>query len=131
MKTKDIVQSIDFAASPHEVYELLMDSRKHAKFTGDKANISRKVGGKFTAFGDYIDGVNIELVPDKKIVQSWHASDWPEGHYSQVTFTFTETTTGTSLTFEQTGVPEEQCDDIEQGWIDYYWTPMKELLEKS
>jgi activator of HSP90 ATPase len=131
MKTKDIKQCVEFSAPPHEVYELLMDSRKHSKFTGDKANISRKAGGKFTAFGDYIEGVNIELVPDKKIVQSWHASDWPEGHYSQVTFTFTETSTGTTLTFEQTGVPAEQCDDIEQGWIDYYWTPMKELLEKS
>ncbi|MGA2318205.1 MAG: hypothetical protein ABSG71_17760 [Thermodesulfobacteriota bacterium] len=48
MKTKTIRQSITFKASPHEVYDALMDSRKHAKFTGAKARISRKVGGKFT-----------------------------------------------------------------------------------
>ncbi|MBM2832567.1 MAG: YndB domain-containing protein, partial [Dehalococcoidia bacterium] len=59
-----------------------MDSRKHAKFTGDSATISREIGGKFTAYGDYAEGINLELVPDKKVVQSWRGSDWPEGHYS-------------------------------------------------
>jgi hypothetical protein len=37
----------------------------------------------------------------------------------------------TRLTFKQTGVPQEFYDDIKQGWIDYYWTPMKEMLENK
>ena len=53
--SKLIRQTVTFKATPHEVYEALMDSRKHAKFTGDQANISRKVGGKISAYGDYID----------------------------------------------------------------------------
>jgi activator of HSP90 ATPase len=107
-----------------------MDSEKHAQFTGDDANISREVGGKFAAWSDYIDGVNLELMPDSKIVQTWRAGDWPEGHYSQATFVFEQTDGGTRLTFTQTDVPDEFCDDIYQGWIDYYWTPMKQMLEK-
>ncbi len=47
-----------------------MDSQKHSEFTGEEANISREVGGKFNAFGDYIMGINLELVPDKKIILS-------------------------------------------------------------
>jgi len=129
MKTKTIHQTVSIKASPHQVYEALMDSRKHTKFTGDTAKISREVGGRFTAWGGYIDGINIELVPDKKIVQSWRGSDWPENHYSKATFSFEETKGGTTLKFTQSGVPEEHHDEISQGWHDYYWKPIKEMLE--
>ncbi len=44
MKTKSIKQKISFNASAHDVYETLMDSKKHAMFTGGVAKISRKVG---------------------------------------------------------------------------------------
>jgi activator of HSP90 ATPase len=129
METRTIRQSVTIKASPHDVYEALMDSKKHAKFTGGKASISREVGGKFTAYDDYAEGVNLELAPDKKIVQSWRASDWPEGHYSKVTFSLAKTEGGTRLSFTQTDVPEELYDDVAQGWRDYYWAPMKEMLE--
>jgi hypothetical protein len=50
---------------------MLMNSRKHSKFTGAKAIISHKVGGKFSAYGKYIQGINLELVPARRIVQAW------------------------------------------------------------
>ncbi len=127
---KTIRQSVTFKATPHQVYEALMDSRKHARFSGDTASISRKVGGKIMAYGDYITGTNMELVQDKKIVQAWHAADWPEGHESRVTFSFKPTEGGTRLTFTHTGVPDDQCESIKQGWIENYWTPMKMMLDK-
>ncbi len=131
MKTKTIHQSVTFKASPHEVYEALMDSEKHSKFTESEAKISRAVGGKFTVYGGEIEGVNLYLVSDQKIVQSWRYSDWQEGHYSKATFLLKKVDGGTSLIFTQTDVPEEHYDDISQGWHDYYWGPMKEMLEKE
>lgn len=130
MKTRTIRQSVTFKASPHDVYEMLMDSRKHAAFTGSKARISRKVGGEFTAYDGSLSGSNLGLVPDKKIVQSWRGSDWPEGHYSRAVFSLKEIDSGTRLTFTQTGVPEDLYEDYRQGWHDYYWKPMKAMLEK-
>jgi len=130
MKTKTIRQSVTFKTNPRVIYEMLMDSRKHAKFTGEEAGISRKVGGKFTAYAGYINGVNLELVQDKKIVQSWRGSDWPEGHYSKVTFSLGKAKSGTRLTFRQSGVPEKYYKDINQGWRDYYWQPMRDMLER-
>ncbi len=130
MKTKAIRQSVTFKTSPHVIYEMLMDSRKHARFTGEKASISRKIGGKFTAYAGYINGVNLNLVRDKTIVQSWRGSDWPEGHYSKVTFSLEKVKGGTRLTFRQSGVPEDFYKDINQGWRDYYWKPMQEMAEK-
>ena len=125
-----IRQSVTFKASPHQVYEALMESRKHARFSGGAAKISRKVGGDIMAYDGYITGRNLELVPDKKIVQAWHASEWEPGHMSRATFKLTPVAAGTRLDFTHSNVPDEFVDDIRQGWIDSYWTPMKAMLNK-
>lgn len=130
MKTRTIRQSVTFKGSPHETYEVLMDSKKHAALTGSQVHMSRDIGARFSVYGGDIEGVNLELVPDYKIVQLWRYSDWPEGHYSRATFSLKAVPGGTRPTFTQIGVPAEFYDDIKQGWLDYYWTPMKELLEK-
>ena len=41
---KTIKQTAEFKVSSKEVYEALMDSKKHSKFTGQKSVISQKVG---------------------------------------------------------------------------------------
>ncbi|MBM4250115.1 MAG: hypothetical protein FJ149_11975 [Euryarchaeota archaeon] len=127
---KTITQTVEFKASPGEVYEALMDSRKHSRFTGARATVSRKVGGPFSVWDGYATGKNIELLPGKRIVQSWRVSEWPEGTESKVVFAFTKTKKGTKLSFTQTGVPDDVAADIRQGWKDFYWKPMKEMLEK-
>ena len=129
MKTKNIRQSATFKASPSEVYEALMDQKKHAKFTKHPAKISRKVGGKFSAFDGFCGGVNLELVEGKKIVQSWSASDWPKGSLSTVTFSFSKVPGGTKLAFTQIGIPEKLVEDMKSGWKEFYWVPLKKMLE--
>lgn len=130
MGSKTIRQSVTFRASPHDVYEVLMDAKRHSALTGAEVRIERSVGGKFSVYGGEIQGSNLELVPDRKIVQSWRYSDWPEGHYAKATFLLEEVPNGTRLAFTQTGVPEKFYEDIAQGWKDYYWEPMKEMLSK-
>ena len=131
IETKTIEQSVTFNASPHDVYEALMDSDKHSRFTGAKASISREVGGEFSAYDGALSGTILELVPDAKIVQSWRGSDegWVPGHYSTATFSLKAIDGGTQLTFVQTGVPERSFEDISEGWQTYYWSPMKQMLE--
>jgi activator of HSP90 ATPase len=128
--SKTIRQKVTFKASPHDIYESLMDEKKHAQITGAEVKLSRKVGGKFNIWDGSITGENLELVPDKKIVQSWRYSDWPEGEYSTATFSLEEVDGGTKLTLNQSGVPDEAYEDIKQGWKDYYWTPLKKYLGK-
>ena len=66
---------------------------------------------------------------DEKIIQSWRAGDWTEGHYSTVTFLLKEEDGGTRLTFIQSGVPSDKYDSINEGWRTYYWAPMSKALE--
>lgn len=125
-----IEQTVHFEASPHEVYEALMDSALHTAFTNSPAEISREVGGDYMAYGGYISGANLELVPDRKIVQSWRAMDWPEDVFSVVTFLLTEQDGGTRLDFTHADVPDGTQDEFRQGWIDNYWEPLKAFLKE-
>ena len=127
---KTIRQTAYFNASPHEVFELLMDSKKHAGFSGSKAKISRKKNGAFEAYDGWIQGKNIKIVKDKKIVQFWRGKSWPKGHFSKAEFKFVKKRKGCKLTFTQTGVPDEVYSDINKGWKFHYWKKMKAYLEK-
>jgi activator of HSP90 ATPase len=133
MKTKDIKQEEHFDASPAEIYDALMDSKKHTQFTGDTAKIENKVGGNFTAFSGYASGKNLELIQDKKIVQSWHAEEenWPDDYFSKITFELKPDKGGTLLNFTHEGVPVENADSIADGWVTYYWEPLREMVKKK
>lgn len=128
MKTRTIRQTITFDATPHDLYEMLMDEKNHARFTAGDAKISRNVGGTFSTNDGYSTGTNKELVPDTRIVQTWRASDWPDDHYSLLTLTLTPASSKTNLSFVQTGVPEDQYEEISQGWYSYYWNPLKKVF---
>ena len=142
---KTIKQKITFKASPHDVYEALLDEKKHSAFTGSKAKIGRKVGGKYSVYDGWITGANIELVQDKKIVQTWIPSDeeWPKKHESVVTFEFKHIKDGknckdgkdgkdcTELNFIHSEIPDDWVDELTKGWEEYYWKPMKKMLENS
>jgi activator of HSP90 ATPase len=114
----------------NQVYDALMSSKEHSEFTGANAKIENKVGGKISAWDDYITGENTVLKPGKLIVQNWHASDWPDNAWSEAKFELKDTNDGCELTFTQTNVPDDFANDIEQGWIDNYWQPMREYFSK-
>lgn len=111
-----------------KLYELLMDEVHHSEFTGADAHISPQVGGTFTTYDNYAMGRHIELVPGKKIVQTWRAADWPEGVESNATYVFEQDGDNAIIHFTQTGVPANQIESIAQGWVDYYWEPIREYL---
>jgi len=128
--TKTIRQTVTIGAARGQVFGALINEKRHAKFTGDAAVISRKVGGAFTCYGGYISGINLELVPAKRIVQAWRSQTWPEGMFSIVTFALKRSKGGrTRLSFTQVGVPVSDFKDISKGWRTYYWKPLKAYLK--
>ncbi|XUW99605.1 MAG: SRPBCC family protein [Dehalogenimonas sp.] len=131
MNDKTIVQLAVFETPARRVYDALMNSEQHSAFTGDKASIDARMGGRFKAYGDYISGTFREIVPEKKIVQDWRASDWPPGISSTVTIQLQEKNGVTTLRLTQEGVPETFAEQISQGWHDFYWDRLREYLEKD
>jgi activator of HSP90 ATPase len=128
MNTRTIRQTVSFKASAMDVYDMIMDSKKHQSLSGERAVISKKVGGAFTARGSHISGFNLVLKPGARIVQAWRATGWWPDHYSIAIFDIAKTATGCKLTFTQIGVPPNRYSGHYRGWIETYWTPMKEVF---
>jgi activator of HSP90 ATPase len=131
MKTEKIRQTELIPAKPADVYEALIDAEKHTEFTGSKATSDQRVGGKFTAWDGYIFGRNLKLEKAKRIVQEWKTTEWPADYPpSTVEFTFKESLKGTELIMVHSNVPAGQADSYRQGWIDFYWKPLKLYFRK-
>lgn len=133
MKTKSIKQTVTFAATPDTIYNLIMDEKKIAAFTGSKVTMSTKVNGKFNVFDGYCHGYNVELIEGKRIVQAWHFAEdgWPDDHFSICTFELEDTGNKTKLRFLQTNVPEHKVNSLKEGWKEFYWDPMKAYLKTN
>ena len=64
-KTTIIKKIVFIPAKPEEVYNALIDEKKHTEFTGSKASVNPKVGGRFTAWDGYIFGKNLASTKEK------------------------------------------------------------------
>ena len=133
MKTKSISKTVRLKSSPPVVYNMLMDAKKHASFTGSPVKMSKKVKGTFSVFDGYCTGYNIELIENFKIVQAWNFKEdgWPIDHFSICAFLLEIDEKNTILTFTQTGIPEHKASDLRKGWNEFYWEAMKLYLKKN
>ena len=121
-------QETDLRATPKRIYELLLDSKQFAAFTGVPAEIDPKAGGAFSLFGGLIVGRNVELVPNERIVQAWRPSHWDPGIYSVVGFDLKPRGSETRVVLNHTGFPEGDFDHLSSGWSEHYWEPLKKYL---
>jgi activator of HSP90 ATPase len=131
MMTPAVEQSVTFKATPAELYELFMDSAKHSAATGMPAKISRKIGGKWSAFGGMILGKNIELIPNRMIVQTWRSSEWKKADPDSILVVrFEKSARGEAkVELAHVGVPKYDRKGVTKGWVKYYWEPWKEYFK--
>jgi activator of HSP90 ATPase len=121
-------QEVDIKASPQRIYEVLLDSKQFAAFTGLPAEIDPKAGGAFSLFGGMIAGRNVELIPNQRIVQAWRPASWEPGVYSIVKFELKEQGSGTRVVLDHTGFPEGKFGGLDSGWHERYWEPLKKVV---
>lgn len=115
-----------------EIYAAFLDSRKHSAMTGAKATVDASIGGKFTAWDDYISGTTTALDPNRKITQNWRTTDFPaDAPDSLLEIIIEDTPTGTKLTFNHTNIPDGQGDEYKDGWNEFYLEPMKAYFKKK
>jgi activator of HSP90 ATPase len=129
--TPVIEQTASFArVAPAELYELFMDSAKHSGATGMPAKVTRKVGGKWSAFGGMILGRTLALVPNRMIVQAWRSSAWKKADPDSVlVVSFEKASGGARVHLTHVGVPPYDHKGVIKGWTKYYWEPWKKYLK--
>ena len=115
-------------ASPEEIYSAWLDSAGHAGMTGSPATVNAKVGEEFEAWDGYIQGRNLELEPGKRIIQAWRTTEFePSDEDSLVEVVLEPAAGGTKVTIRHSNLPADG-EQYLQGWIDFYFQPMKEYF---
>jgi hypothetical protein len=129
-----INQDAFFCVPPRDVYQVFTDARTHSAMSGgERAEIDARVGGRFWAFEGAVTATFREVVPDRRIVQSWRDCDWPEGHFAQLELSFLPVNEGrgTHVRLFLSGVPASRAAQTAKGWREYYWVPIAEFLRDA
>jgi len=131
--TKPIIQSVTFATSGENLYNLYMNPKKHAAFTGGgKVVISSKRNSKFTAFDGMLTGHTILTLHGKLIIQSWRGAHWNDTDIdSTLILHFSQAGRRGKIDLIHVNVPDHDHAGVTDGWKTYYWTPLKEFLKKK
>jgi activator of HSP90 ATPase len=136
-----IHQEPHFAATPKRVYEALTDPRQFQKvqllsaaskeldLVSKPAEISRQEGGAINLFGGYISGRQLELEPEKRIVEAWRSASWPSHVYSIVEFELVAEGNGAKIIFDHTGFPVNEAEHLAAGWKSNYWDALAQYLK--
>lgn len=104
----------EIQATPEELYNALTNPLALKLWTGEEALMSTEPNSEFSWWEDSIVGRNIAFEENKMIKQVWYFGD--ENPDSEVILKFHEHKKGTSLEVSQTNIPDEDFDDVLQGW---------------
>ena len=103
--------------------------------TGGKAEVSAEPGASFTAWDGYITGINLELKPYLRIIQSWRSSQFPEGvpdsRLEVELGRVRDQLAGVTATIKHSNVPDGQGDSYKKGWSESYFEPMKRYFAQG
>lgn len=124
---KDFKKYYIVAASPEEVYLALTFEPTVMLWTGSPAEMKAEPGTEFSLWDGSIVGKNLEFEPGKKIVQQWYFGDQPEE--SIVTIKLHAHPQGTSVELRHSNIPDEDYNDLVDGWNEEYFKSLQEFYE--
>ena len=117
-------------ASPEQIYIAWLSSEGHSGMTGSPAVVSNVVGGEFHAWDGYIQGRNIELEPNARILQSWRTTEFKDtDEDSQLEILIEATGGGSRVNIIHSLLPDHGMK-YKQGWVDAYFLPMEEYFHR-
>jgi activator of HSP90 ATPase len=125
---KEFKKYFKIQASVQDVYNALVNPNMIELWTGDDVVMDDQVGTEFSLYEGNITGKNLEIIPEKKLVQQWYFGDQEEA--SIVTIKLHQDKDNTSVEVRHTNIPDEAYDNIVEGWSYAYFEPIMELLEE-
>jgi len=125
---KDFKKYYTLPAAPAEVYLALTNPAVIQLWTGEKAEMSTEPGSEFSLWDESITGKNLEFEENKKIVQQWY---FDQEIPSIVTIKLHLHTDGTSVELRHTNIPDEEYNEITDGWNDNYFASLEEFYEEG
>ena len=123
----DFQYRLEIIAEPEEVFAALTNPFQIGLWSGYPADMKAEAGYVFSLWEGYITGVNLEVVPDRLLVQEWFFGERAEQSVVRISLKKEKDRTVVELT--HTHIPEEVYEEITEGWQDYYLGSIKLMLE--
>jgi uncharacterized protein YndB with AHSA1/START domain len=127
-KMKDFRKYYYIPASAEDVYNAITNPVTLQLWTGEPAEMSTEPGSEFSLWDGSIVGKNLQFEPGNKIVQQWYFGEQPEE--SIVTIRLHPKGVGTSVELLHTNIPDEDYDDIAEGWDSSYFGSLREFYKE-
>ncbi|CAD5282642.1 MULTISPECIES: SRPBCC domain-containing protein [unclassified Imperialibacter] len=124
---KDYKKYYIVPALPEEVFAALTHPASLHAWTGEEAEMSTEPGSEFSLWEGSIVGKNLEFEPGRKIVQQWYFGEQEEA--SIVTIILHPHKNGTSAELRHSNIPDEDYDDIVEGWNTTYFGALIDFYE--
>ena len=118
MSLQEIKQTYDLNATPEAVFDALVNPETIQAWSGAPAQMDDKAGSKFSLFGGQVEGTNLEVVTNQKLVQKWPGD-------TKATITLTRNGDSTTANLLHEDIPEGEVKKFTMGWIEYYFKPMQ------
>jgi activator of HSP90 ATPase len=115
---KDFKKYYIIPAQPEEVYIALTNPTTIQLWSGEEAEMSAEPGSEFSLWEGSIVGKNLEFEQDKLIKQEWYFGE--QETPSIVTIKLHPDKSGTSLELRHTNIPDQDYDNIVDGWNSMY-----------
>jgi activator of HSP90 ATPase len=126
---KDYKKYYIINAAPDMLYLALTNPVIMKLWTGDDAEMSTVPGSEFSLWEGNICGKNVEFEENKKIVQEWYFGEQPEK--SIVTILLHEHKQGTSVELRHSNIPDEDYEDIVDGWNGEYFGALQDFYAEG
>lgn len=116
-------------AEPEILYPALTNEYTIQLWTGDEAEMSTEIGSEFSLWDGSIVGKNLAFAPNKLIQQEWYFGEQDE--QSIVTIKLHVHPKGTSVELLHTNIPDEDFEDICEGWDDAYFGNLMDFFSEG
>ena len=116
---KTFKKTFKINAEPSDVYSALTNPFTIEIWSGYPAQMSEEPGSEFSLWEGDITGKNLEFIRDRKVVQEWYFGEQKDK--SIVTITIQPDREDSQVTVEHTNIPDDDFDDIAEGWREYYF----------
>lgn len=126
---KDYKKYYTLSAPPDMVYLALTNPLTLQLWTGEPAEMSTEPGTEFSLWDGSISGKNLEFETNKKVVQQWYFGDQAE--LSIVTIKLHPSDDGTSVELRHTNIPDNDYNDIVDGWNSSYFGALQEFYDSK
>ncbi|WP_343306940.1 SRPBCC domain-containing protein [Chitinophaga niabensis] len=123
---KDYKKHFIITAPPEEVYLALTLPATIQLWTGEEAEMSTEPGSEFSLWEGSISGKNLEFEKGRKIVQQWY---FDQEEPSIVTIILHPHKKGTSAELKHSNIPDEDYDNIVEGWNEAYFGSLIDFYE--